>query len=94
MIKSFYSSLEETTLENKEIQLFSLNDAFNSYSMPIEPELACNTKSNDNKIKHANNGSLFTYLLATVMENSKENKMSSELPFSRLKMGDRKQGNP
>ena len=40
------------------------------------------------------NGSLFTYLLATVMENSKENKMSSELPISRLKMGDRKQGNP
>ena len=44
--------------------------------------------------QNSNNGSLFTYLLATVMENSKENKMSSELPISRLKMGDRKQGNP
>ena len=49
---------------------------------------------NSLNVKQDWNGSLFTYLLAIVMENSKENKMSSELPISRLKMGDRKQGNP
>ena len=40
------------------------------------------------------NGSLFNVFLATVKENNVENEMSGELPFSRLKMGDRKQGNP
>ena len=40
------------------------------------------------------NGSLFNVFLATVKENDVENEMSGELPFSRLKMGDRKQGNP
>ena len=33
------------------------------------------------------NGSLFTCLTATVTVNGLENEMSSELPFSRLKMG-------
>ena len=41
-----------------------------------------------------NHGSLFNVFLATVKENNVENEMSGELPFSRLKMGDRKQGNP
>ena len=40
------------------------------------------------------NGSLFNVFLATVKENDVENEMSGELPFSRLKMGDRKQGLP
>ena len=41
------------------------------------------------------NGSLFTYLTATVTVNGLENEMSSKLLFSRLKMGgSRKQGNP
>ena len=41
------------------------------------------------------NGSLFTYLTATVTVNGLENEMSSKLLFSRLKMGEgRKQGNP
>ena len=31
--------------------------------MPIEPELACNTKSNDNTIKHANKKILFVSIL-------------------------------
>ena len=42
----------------------------------------------------SNNGSLFNVFLATVKENNVENEMSGELPFSRLKMGDRKQGLP
>ena len=33
------------------------------------------------------NGSLFTCFTATVTVNGLENEMSSELPFSRLKMG-------
>ena len=40
------------------------------------------------------NGSLFNVFLAIVKENNVENEMSGELPISRLKMGDRKQGNP
>ena len=44
--------------------------------------------------KKDRNGSLFNVFLATVKENNVENEMSGELPFSRLKMGDRKQGNP
>ena len=44
--------------------------------------------------ENGNIGSLFTYLLATVTVNDLENEMSGELPFSRLKMGGRKQGNP
>ena len=40
------------------------------------------------------NGSLFNVFLAIVKENNVENEMSGELPISRLKMVDRKQGNP
>ena len=36
------------------------------------------------------NGSLFNLFLAIVKENNVENELSGELPFSRLKMGDRK----
>ena len=40
------------------------------------------------------NGSLFTYLTATVTVNGLENEMSSELRFQGRKWGGRKQGNP
>ena len=40
------------------------------------------------------NGSLFTYLPATVTVNGLENEMSSELRFQGRKWGGRKQGTP
>ena len=40
------------------------------------------------------NGSLFTYLTATVTVNGLENEMSSELQFQGRKWGGRKQGTP
>ena len=42
----------------------------------------------------SNNGSLFTYLTATVTVNGLENEMSSELRFQGRKWGGRKQGTP
>ena len=44
--------------------------------------------------KKKNNGSLFTYLPATVTVNGLENEMSSELRFQGRKWGGRKQGTP
>ena len=46
------------------------------------------------RVARLNNGSLFTYLTATVTVNGLENEMSSELRFQGRKWGGRKQGNP